>query len=346
MSNETKIGILAVVAIAALIWGYQFLKGQNILSASRTLYAKYTDVDMLKSSNPVLLHGLEAGVVTEVQFKDKSMDTILVAMRLDKGINVPNNAVAVIVDQGMMGGKAVELILGVPCDDKFPCPTKENYVRGETQSYLKSILGSPKELNPYFKEIADGLGIILDTIGSKVDISSDDKGLGKTINDFQQTLANLNAATRSLENLLNSSSRNIDAITENLAAVTGNLKGSNTDIQDLFGNAADFTGNLKEIELKETISSLNTTVEQLGVVLDSVSTTFSNLNTLTSDLNNGEGTVGQLLTDEALYFNLNEALVRMDSLFTDIQQHPYIYSPLKKRKRVLRYRRKDAEEGR
>ena len=53
MARETKIGILAVVAISVLIWGYEFLKGKNILASSQIFYVEYDHVDELAISNPV-----------------------------------------------------------------------------------------------------------------------------------------------------------------------------------------------------------------------------------------------------------------------------------------------------
>ena len=44
MSRETRIGILSVLVIAASIWGYKFIKGQNILSSQQFFYIEYDDV--------------------------------------------------------------------------------------------------------------------------------------------------------------------------------------------------------------------------------------------------------------------------------------------------------------
>jgi len=47
LTNETKVGALAAVAIAILILGYSFLKGNDVFSRENELYAVYDRVDGL-----------------------------------------------------------------------------------------------------------------------------------------------------------------------------------------------------------------------------------------------------------------------------------------------------------
>jgi phospholipid/cholesterol/gamma-HCH transport system substrate-binding protein len=53
LSNETKVGVLAVAAILVLVLGFNFLKGQNVFSRPPVLYARFSDVGGLEKSNQV-----------------------------------------------------------------------------------------------------------------------------------------------------------------------------------------------------------------------------------------------------------------------------------------------------
>jgi len=57
MSREIKIGILTFLVLVTMIWGYTFLKGRNILTASNELKTTYKDVTDLNVSSPVLVNG-------------------------------------------------------------------------------------------------------------------------------------------------------------------------------------------------------------------------------------------------------------------------------------------------
>ena len=50
MSNEVKIGLLAIVAIALSFWGYKFILGKNMLVKSNIFKVYYENVDGLKDS--------------------------------------------------------------------------------------------------------------------------------------------------------------------------------------------------------------------------------------------------------------------------------------------------------
>ena len=56
LSNETKVGLLAIVAIVVLVLGFNFLKGSSVFSSPPTLYAKFADIGSLEKSNPVFLY--------------------------------------------------------------------------------------------------------------------------------------------------------------------------------------------------------------------------------------------------------------------------------------------------
>ena len=70
MSREFKTGIVAVVIIALFVWGFNFLKGQNLFEAnSRTFYIEYENIQGLNKSSVVTINGLQVGKVSDIEFK-------------------------------------------------------------------------------------------------------------------------------------------------------------------------------------------------------------------------------------------------------------------------------------
>ncbi len=51
ISNETKVGILTIVALTILILGFNFLKGKSLFSKSKKIYAVFKDMGTLEKSN-------------------------------------------------------------------------------------------------------------------------------------------------------------------------------------------------------------------------------------------------------------------------------------------------------
>ena len=63
ISNEAKVGILAIVAIIVLVIGFNFLKGNKVFSKTPVLYARFVNLGSLEKSNQVKINGLPVGTV-------------------------------------------------------------------------------------------------------------------------------------------------------------------------------------------------------------------------------------------------------------------------------------------
>ena len=103
--REAKIGLLTAGALALLIWGYEFLKGRNILQSSQIFISEYDNVDELKKSNPIQFNGLQVGIVRAVYLNPQNLTSIIVEMDVSKDIKVPLGTVAEIHTSSLMGGR-------------------------------------------------------------------------------------------------------------------------------------------------------------------------------------------------------------------------------------------------
>ncbi len=62
INNETKVGILTVVALALLIIGFNFLKGKDLFNSTTKIYAVFSKLGSLAKSNEVKINGLTVGM--------------------------------------------------------------------------------------------------------------------------------------------------------------------------------------------------------------------------------------------------------------------------------------------
>src|SRR5262245_5815062 len=96
ISNETKIGALASVAIATLFFGFNFLKGKNIFERSTKIYAVFHNVEGLEAANSVKISGFDVGKVYKINEIDPELSGIVVTISLKKDVLIPKNSVATI----------------------------------------------------------------------------------------------------------------------------------------------------------------------------------------------------------------------------------------------------------
>ena len=341
LSHETRIGILAIVSIVILIWGYNYLKGRNMLTTSNLMYVEYPEVEMLAISAPVLINGFRVGVIADMYLKEEDMQTIIVVLDINRGVRVPKNAIAEIISTDITGGKAIRLAFTRPCSDD-DCAKNGDYLKGKTVGFLGSMV-SQDELASYLGQITGSVGEMWDSIGNRLE-DPEAKGISESVRNF-------NALTGSLNALVLASSRSIEKTMAHLSSIMGKIDEDNEKISEFLNNLAGFSDQLNKLELEKTMSNLNGTMNnadsslvQLTSALETANVALENISDLVLKIKEGEGTIGQLFTNDSLYHNLNNASEQLDVLLEDFEERPYRYMPLKSRKRVNRNDKKDAKE--
>jgi phospholipid/cholesterol/gamma-HCH transport system substrate-binding protein len=339
MSNEVKVGILAIVAIAVSFWGYKFIMGKNVLLKSNTYKAYYKNVDRMQVGTVVFINGVDVGSVASVGLMDDIDRTVEVLIDLNPGMRIPKNTTAVIVSTGFMGGKAVKLEYDKPCsgDD---CAKPGDTINGEFRDLLGSMVGE-EDMRTYVKIVKDGLQEVIDTLNNAVLAGDNDTPIGRSMQNLDKTLANLSTTSAQLDNLLRSSSGNIKGSLANVNAITGNLKANNEKLNSILSNADTISGQLASADLEKTIKEVNAAIIDLKSTLNSADQAMDGISSLVGKIDNGEGSLGKLMKDESLYNRINNLSNSADSLITDIQEKPYRYMPLKSRRKVQKYDKKD-----
>ena len=78
MNKELKIGFVAVLSIAILFIGVNYLKGLSILNAGRTFYAKYENIGGLKVGSSISVNGYKIGMVSNIDLLANENKKLLV----------------------------------------------------------------------------------------------------------------------------------------------------------------------------------------------------------------------------------------------------------------------------
>ena len=108
ISKEVRVGLMAILAIALLIFGYNFLKGKNLLGDSRTFYAVYDQVEGLSPSSAVTISGLQIGSVTSIKIREDAKLTV--TMNVKNKFPFSKSSVAKIYGGDLIGGKTIAIV--------------------------------------------------------------------------------------------------------------------------------------------------------------------------------------------------------------------------------------------
>ncbi len=332
ISKEVKVGILASVTILASVWGYKFLKGNNFLDNSINLFTEVSNANQITKSAPVFFRGAQIGVVAEIMFPQSSVSKIILKLNIKEPIAIPKTAEAVLFPNGVMGGTAVEIVFDTPCNGA-DCAKNNDYLRGRKVNMLTQMLGSPQEVKGYFDVAKTGVAEITDTL--KAEFDNPNSEMAKTFRAMQATISNLQATTAGVNKLVNASTQTLSASLKNVESITANLQASNAQISQILKNLETTTANFKNVDFQKTANGANDAIADLRKTLQASEKTVADLNTLTAKLKQGEGTLGQLMTNDSLYNNLNSTLLQVNLLSQDFRLNPRRYvnlNPFKKYK--------------
>lgn len=331
LSNETKIGLLAAAAIALGIIGFKYLQGINVLKTSKTFKIRYENVDQLRPSAPVFISGLEVGMVKKLYIDPADGKTIIAEINIESGVDVPKDAVATIVGLSLMGGKAIRLDNTRPCSGK-DCASDGDYLTGNSESFLGTLVGDPSQLDPYLMRLQTGLGSILDSLADP----NDPKGIGRTFLALNRSLENIAVLTGKLNHFLDASTAGFAATANNTAEITRALRASNADIGATLANFAAISEQLKTANLGEGAHKAGVALDSIVLAMNDLRTTLSttemaisHVDTLAQGLIGGKGSAGKLLTDDALYHNLVDATRHLELLTQDLRLNPKRYTTVK-----------------
>ena len=297
-SREVKIGASVLVALLALVFGINYLKGVNIFKAANYYYASYTNVAGLAQSAPVTLNGYKVGLVRDVAYEYDNPGHVRVELSLDRQLRLPEGTAAAIVTD-MLGTSTIELRMG----------TSPNYI--EVGQKLQAIEGSglmdkvSTELMPTIIQIAphiDSLVVALTAIAA-------DPALQSSVKRLDVIMANLEKSTTQLARAMGA----MPSIMNNANATMANVKEISANISQVSQALAVLSDDLKKMPLDSTLTHLNNIT--------------ANLDEATEKLNSSNSSLGLLLNDPGLYNNINNSAAHIDSILIDLKKQPKRYIP-------------------
>jgi phospholipid/cholesterol/gamma-HCH transport system substrate-binding protein len=338
ISKEARIGILATLAIFAAIWGYKFLKSESIIDRALTVNVDFDDVEQLTKSSPVFFRGVQIGSVKDFVFQANNGMKPTIILKINQNPGIPKDAIVALFNNGALAGKAIDLRFDKPCVDGN-CAESGDVLRGISVGMLESMLGKPDAIDPYVMKLTQGMRGVYDTL--KYDMSQPDNEVGKSLRDIQATLASLRASTAVLNKVMAASAGSLSTSMQDMAAITSNLKNNNDKITSMFASASEAAGKANTVDfskINKATEGVGQNLDELKKTLAETQATLKGLTTTFQKVSSGEGTVGQFVTNDSVYHNLNQTLLHTNALMQDIRLNPKRYinlNPFKKYKNYV-----------
>ena len=293
MSKELKTGVAAIIILCLGYWGFNFLKGQNLLEpASRVFYIEYDNIQGLNKASTVSINGLQVGKVTEIIFNKDTLKKgkLVVKIALDNDFEFSKNSVAKIYSTSIIGGESLAIIPSYEGE----LAVSGDYLKGEVESDIFTSVG--ETLNPLktkVERVIIGADSLLIALNDVLDLKSRDS-FKRTILGLETTISSMTNTLSSFNKMIDSTKLDIDIVLEDTKKITKNF-----------------------VKVSDTLATVN-----LGQTVKTLQTTLANVNGLLLGIENGKGSLGKLATDDTMYKNLTNASRELEELLKEMKLNP------------------------
>ena len=227
-SREFKIGFFGVAMLALLYWGVNFLKSKDLFTSTRDYYAVYDQVNGLQPSASIVIKGFKVGTVSTMSYDPEQSQNVVVAFAIKAKYPIPKDSKALIFSDGIMGGKAIEIVPGSSPELLQPGDTLYSEIN---KGFLETA-GSEFE---FIKQRANDVISLTVTLDNLNAILADNRaGLNTTVNNMASITGNIN-------DLMVSEKGSLRNIIANLNSLSQTLKSKEGQIGHILTNVDKFT---------------------------------------------------------------------------------------------------------
>ncbi|MDX2250357.1 MAG: MlaD family protein [Bacteroidia bacterium] len=311
ISNEVKFGLIAVITIALILYGLNFMSGSKFFGSPLIVYAKYQDVQGLIEGNPVMVNGLRVGKVSQLVLEDMRTGVVTATLEITESLAVPDNSVAMIYNFDLLGSKGVKIF--VP--DSLPI--SEKYLKsGDNMKGLVEA-GVFDEASDLVK--TQGAQILIEVAKLSVKLNDivrltqnlltdteNNNTLRETLDNIRETSDNLTSITRKVDSLAGE----INGIASNAGSIVQNVENNNDNIEAIISN------------IRSTTDSLVKASDEVKALLTDASSAVSSVESMVAKLDTTSGTLGLLLNDTRLYDSLAVTTENINSVLREVKANP------------------------
>ena len=303
------IGLIFVFSIIAFVGGLLYLQDITIRKSNYTFTVLFENIQGLNVGDQVDMLGKKIGKVSHSRIIGQK---IAVELSIDNSFafSIPIDSKIEVKSEGLIGSKFISITPGFN--------TKDYILPGETVEGLREFDFS--EITPGIVPLTQDLSAFARRL--KATLGEEEKdNIRLTIQNIESFTADLDTFIHNYRDIVSEQDRkNFQEFMKNLNGAVKDLKyGVNKEI----GKMDDMLDDLKQVTDKS--DELSTTITELRNSSASFAKATVKLDNILEKIDNGEGTMGKLISDAALYDNMNNLVNEMRTFVKDVKENPGKY---------------------
>lgn len=328
--NDVMVGLTVLVVVGALLGALAWIKRADIGTRRQTVIARFHDVGNTRVGNEVVIRGVIGGQIQAIELAPAGW--VDVRMKLDRDVQLPADPVVLLNESSLFGDWQATILerRALPHDDT---------VRQEiaAASGIPNVL--PGTTLPGIGALTTVAGQIAGDVASvaaRVKVAFDDQAA----RELRGSIRNVSDLSTVLATTVRAHASDLDTVAVQLRAAVASLNRTASSVQRTMErvDSSASSGDVRHIvdDLAVASSELRRATTQVRDLTERFATTQRQLDVLlaTSDsvlrkVNAGQGSLGLLVNDPALYQQSDSLLVQLRALVTDIKANPGRYFRLR-----------------
>ena len=351
LKNEVLVGLVVLGAMILLVIGAFWLSNKPWGQQQRDMVAIFREVGELREGNPVKYRGVQVGRVTAIKLAAQG-EGVLVNMQLDPTVDMPPQPAVVLAPASLFGDWQASIItMSAMPDLEFTTSRRGGTLPGAT-------LPDITQLTAVGARIADDLQILservqlafteetaLDIRRTIENVQEMSEQLSGFVNQQTQTYAgvsrNVLAATQNIEQATQTVTRVAEGVEQEIPAIVANARAASQNLEELSTGLQGATQGVPGMVARadttlanfgrlaasadQVLQTIQPQIQELGPTLVEARQAMSSLQSLLAGLQQGDGTLGRLANDPALYEEMQAAIQTLRRVMADVQANPARY---------------------
>ncbi|HEX2092086.1 MAG TPA: MlaD family protein [Longimicrobiaceae bacterium] len=349
LKNEVVVGIVVVAGLAVLAIGGYWLTGRPWGQEQREITAAFREVGLLGEGSPVKYRGVTVGRVERIMLAPRG-DGVIVDMTVEPGVLFPADAAVVLSAESFFGDWQAAIV------SRRTLPELEFYTTTQAGVLPGAALPDITQLTAVAARIASDIELLSDRVQLAF---TEETAIG-----IRETIDNIRKMSEQLDGFVDQQTGTYAGVSRNVLEATANIRDATAtaeqvanefggavnrgDVQAVLANARVASDNLRLFSeqlntagagvpglisradttlgsLGGLVRSLQPQVAEVGPTIVEARQAIATLQRAAARIEEGQGTLGRLMEDPALYEETQRAVATLRRLLADVQANPAKY---------------------
>lgn len=317
--NEVAVGLVVILAIALIAAGTIWLQGRGFGREEMELRARFVQVGQLQDGNSVKFRGVPIGRVESIDLEPLG---VIITMRVKADVELPQDPVVLLAPESMFGDWQAEIFARatVPQFDYAEAPDA-TILPGAT-------LPDMSRLTAVADEIAGNMATLSERFEVAFTVETADN-IRRAINNIQDVSEQLTGLVSRQQAAIDDVAADLQRTADALGEAVGTINRTFSQVERAITGDRLVNIVASAERASQQIDSLSTELLLTSRTLRSTAVTADTMMRSVSDvtgaLTRGEGTLGLMLRDTALYWKIVETNAELQALLKDVRTNPRRY---------------------